>query len=805
MMGKKPHNGSANRGPFAPLPSRMQPPNLTRFTPIGNGDGLVMSETFDPYHRWLGIPPEQQPPHHYRLLGITPFESDREVIDSVAMRHMGFLQEITDGPYVKHAQQLLNELAAARRCLLDPDKKAAYDAQLQLSESLPVPPPIASLSDPSQRPTAREPDAVGLVPSETPEKPSVAKVPVPILSPPRRSPASQPQRRPSARGRRGGTWLGGIRSACSRYRTQITASVIGLLVLILAVAWFAGRPAQRETPESRPISQAAPAVPPESTSSAEGDAGGAEPSAFPQAAGNVDPPTHGANDPLSTDTALPATGLPTAALDELPLAAIVGEAPLSPPLQLDGLLLWLDAADRSTLGLDSTSRVSTWSDKSDRRFEAKADNVASRPTCVEEALGGYSVVQFAEPAILSVAQTTEPLNLGSHYTILYVARGNEGSFLSKGSGDSPGSFAWMRGVAGLQIGGASFAVPGDTGREARVRVVQADQDQIRWFIDGHAHRPAMQTDFEVQTRNVVRLGAVLKRPGDTQQFFHGQLAELLVYNRALEDDERRALEQYLSEKWLHGSDVPEPLTAELAESIAADEPVDDMIVPGTEAGLVQAELEAAGPEMAAEDETSVREADRDQQDSLATAAVDPSPATVPGSGTVTAQEAADERFVLFVNLGGDAYEDQEGNPWQKSDKHGAQDFGHEGGMSAGKTIQPFPHLLWAETAIRGLTAFRAAVPEGVYEVTLCFCDQWTYDVSRRRFHTFWERGNPHAFRRDFQGPGIGGPWTHVERKVLVRDGQLDIEFSPLAEGSFSILSGIVIRQVSEVPATGRRR
>jgi hypothetical protein len=209
--------------------------------------------------------------------------------------------------------------------------------------------------------------------------------------------------------------------------------------------------------------------------------------------------------------------------------------------------------------------------------------------------------------------------------------------------------------------------------------------------------------------------------------------------------------------------------------------------------------------MAAEEEPSVREAEDDQQGGPATLAVEPSAAAVPGSGTETAQEVADKRFVLLVNLGGEAYEDQEGNPWQKSDKHGAQDFGHEGGMSAGRTIQPFPHLLWAETAVRGLTAFRAAVPEGVYEVTLCFCDQWTQDVSRRRFYTVWERGNPHAFGRQFHGPGIGGPWTHVERKVLVRDGQLDIEFSPLGDGSYSILSGIIIRQVSEVPATGRRR
>ena len=31
---------------------------------------------FDPYHKWLGIAAHEQPPTHYRLLGIAPFECD---------------------------------------------------------------------------------------------------------------------------------------------------------------------------------------------------------------------------------------------------------------------------------------------------------------------------------------------------------------------------------------------------------------------------------------------------------------------------------------------------------------------------------------------------------------------------------------------------------------------------------------------------------------------------------------------------------------------------------------------------------
>ena len=47
-----------------------------------------MSESFDPYHVWLGIPPSEQPPHYYRLLGIPLYETDPVVITTAAQRQM---------------------------------------------------------------------------------------------------------------------------------------------------------------------------------------------------------------------------------------------------------------------------------------------------------------------------------------------------------------------------------------------------------------------------------------------------------------------------------------------------------------------------------------------------------------------------------------------------------------------------------------------------------------------------------------------------------------------------------------------
>lgn len=90
-----------------------------------------MSE-FDPYYKWLGIPPKDQPPNHYRLLGIELFESDPDVVDAAAEQRMSYVNQCAMGTHTQYSQQLLNELASARICLLNPARKSEYDTELRL-------------------------------------------------------------------------------------------------------------------------------------------------------------------------------------------------------------------------------------------------------------------------------------------------------------------------------------------------------------------------------------------------------------------------------------------------------------------------------------------------------------------------------------------------------------------------------------------------------------------------------------------------------------------------------------------------
>lgn len=100
------------------------------------------SPAFDPYHRWLGIPPSDQPVNYYRLLGVALFESESEVIAAAADRQMAHVKQFATGQYRAESQRLLNELAKARVALVNLQRKAEYDRALErrLTEQRPAAP-----------------------------------------------------------------------------------------------------------------------------------------------------------------------------------------------------------------------------------------------------------------------------------------------------------------------------------------------------------------------------------------------------------------------------------------------------------------------------------------------------------------------------------------------------------------------------------------------------------------------------------------------------------------------------------------
>jgi hypothetical protein len=95
---------------------------------------------FDPYHKWLGIPKEEQPPTHYRLLGLPIEEDEADVIEEAAIRQTSHVRSYQIGPHAAESTRILNEIANARSVLLNPTKKRDYDLKLAAAS----PPPAAA-------------------------------------------------------------------------------------------------------------------------------------------------------------------------------------------------------------------------------------------------------------------------------------------------------------------------------------------------------------------------------------------------------------------------------------------------------------------------------------------------------------------------------------------------------------------------------------------------------------------------------------------------------------------------------------
>jgi hypothetical protein len=178
------------------------------------------SESFDPYAQWLGIGPHERPLHHYRLLGLELFEADAGKISAAADERMLLLRQYQTGPRGTYTQKLLNEVAAARVCLLSATQKKDYDQWLR---NLLQPPTHAAAPPPRRRNLAE------VMP------PGWDGEANPLLEPPPEPPAAPPVSAESAQ-------------ASSEQDAPLASPplsgdkrlVLGLGLLILLVAMFGG-------------------------------------------------------------------------------------------------------------------------------------------------------------------------------------------------------------------------------------------------------------------------------------------------------------------------------------------------------------------------------------------------------------------------------------------------------------------------------------------------------------------------------------------------------------------------------------
>jgi hypothetical protein len=92
------------------------------------------SNKFLMYHKWFGIRPEEMPTNAYRLLGISLYEEDADVIENAVQSRLNYVSQFLNGEHAGVARTIVDELRQVEQCLLNPELKATYDQQVRQAE-----------------------------------------------------------------------------------------------------------------------------------------------------------------------------------------------------------------------------------------------------------------------------------------------------------------------------------------------------------------------------------------------------------------------------------------------------------------------------------------------------------------------------------------------------------------------------------------------------------------------------------------------------------------------------------------------
>lgn len=118
-----------------------------------------MDEVFNPYYAFLGLDEEVTSPGFYQILRLRETECDAAKINAAADKATARARACRPGANAVEWSRLLDEIQAARTCLLDPAQRAAYDQQQRATDG------------------SAEPESAGRAPNGQPTNPAALAAP----------------------------------------------------------------------------------------------------------------------------------------------------------------------------------------------------------------------------------------------------------------------------------------------------------------------------------------------------------------------------------------------------------------------------------------------------------------------------------------------------------------------------------------------------------------------------------------------------------------------------------------------------
>jgi len=230
--------------------------------------------------------------------------------------------------------------------------------------------------------------------------------------------------------------------------------------------------------------------------------------------------------------------------------------------QSDKLALWL-RADQG-VEADDAGRVQKWQDQSPAGHHAAQERESARPLLVRDAVSGRPALRFDGQSRFLHVQGQ--VLASQQHTIFAVASDNGGpghreifSNWNGGAGNSVTSmFLGLTGQATVRFSD-NFAPAGEVTEPAKPFVLSAISDEGEAAVYQNAGLLARR-ETPLAPRNLETAYVVGTQGNINGEFWNGDIAELIVFDRALYELERRQVVHYLAERY--GIDLASPATAE---------------------------------------------------------------------------------------------------------------------------------------------------------------------------------------------------------------------------------------------------
>ena len=244
----------------------------------------------------------------------------------------------------------------------------------------------------------------------------------------------------------------------------------------------------------------------------------------------------------------------------------------------EGVELWFDAsrqnaglADMGLPGVAGGTPVAYWIDGSGRGRHLAQHQVDARPKLREEAglpfasfdgtndvLIGWGLKgKMRESTTFAVASPHS--NAGFFRAFFAMTRSGQNDYttgLNIDLGPGPGAQFGMVNVEGSGAGGVFQMLQGPAlpfgGWHILTVQCGVGKNAVRLFLNGKPQAARDRTDSEIYMEEFALGARLYSNQGDppfAQGFFHGDVGEILVYSRVLNDEERSAVESYLSDKY----------------------------------------------------------------------------------------------------------------------------------------------------------------------------------------------------------------------------------------------------------------